>query len=345
MRKRLGILAAALFYYSGLVALSRRLMQRGGPRLIILNYHRASGGDLRRHLLYLRRHYRMLHLQEALEELYTPETERKWRADRRTPLVLTFDDGYHDNYTHAFTLACELRVPITIFLVPGYVTSGDYFWWTEATRLVRRATVDEVTLDDRIYHLADPGERAALEQVIDARLRHAASVCEREQFLKTLRQTLAVPSTVMAEEQGDLPLSWAAVHKMRESEWVSFGAHTMHHPVLAYLSDPAEVRREVSECRQMMERELGCPVYTFAYPVGRAEHVGEEAIRAVRAAGYKWAVTTMQGVNTPSSDPYLLRRVLGDVSRHWLVMAAETSGIWQVFSPLWKAVVGKGESV
>jgi hypothetical protein len=51
----------------------------------------------------------------------------------------------------------------------------------------------------------------------------------------------------------------------------------------------------------------------------------------------------VHGVNTPSSDPYQLRRVLGDVSRHWLVMAAETSGIWQVFSPLWKAVIGKGE--
>jgi peptidoglycan/xylan/chitin deacetylase (PgdA/CDA1 family) len=344
MRKRLGILAAALFYYSGLVALSRRLMQRGGPRLIILNYHRASGGDLRRHLLYLRRHYRMLHLQEALEELYTPETARKWRADRRTPLALTFDDGYHDNYTHAFALARELRVPITIFLVPGYVTSGDYFWWIEGTRLVRRATVDEVKLDDRTYHLADPGERVELAQVIDARLRHANSVCEREQFLKTLRQALAVPSTVTAEEQGDLPLSWAEVRKMQESGRVSFGAHTMHHPVLAYLSDPADVRREVSECRQVMERELGCPIYTFAYPVGRTEHVGEEAICAVRAAGYKWAVTTMHGVNTPHSDPYLLGRVLGDVSRHWLVMAAETSGIWQVFSPLWKAVVGKGES-
>jgi hypothetical protein len=27
---------------------------------------------------------------------------------------------------------------------------------------------------------------------------------------------------------------------------------------------------------------------------------------------------------------------LGDVSRHWLVMAAETSGVWHFFSPLWK---------
>src|SRR5450759_1933194 len=78
-------------YYSGLTKLGRWLIQQAGPRLIILNYHRAAGGDLRRHMLYLRRHYRMLHLEEALEELYAPDEERarKQRRDRRTPLVLT----------------------------------------------------------------------------------------------------------------------------------------------------------------------------------------------------------------------------------------------------------------
>src|SRR5579859_7640613 len=122
-------------YYGGLVHLARWWMQRSGRRLIILNYHRATGGDLRSHLLYLRRHYRMLHLEEALEELYTTK-KTKQVHDRRTLLVLTFDDGYRDNYTHAFALARELQIPITIFIIPGYIESGDYFWWLENERLV-----------------------------------------------------------------------------------------------------------------------------------------------------------------------------------------------------------------
>src|SRR5947208_82342 len=127
MQKHLSLFVAACFYYSGLVKLARWWTQRARQSLIILNYHQATGGDLRRHLLYLRHHYRMLHLEEALEELYTPQETNQVR-DRRTPLVLTFDDGYRDNYTHAFELARELQVPITIFLVPGYVESGEHFW-------------------------------------------------------------------------------------------------------------------------------------------------------------------------------------------------------------------------
>ena len=96
MRKQVLICIAASFYYSGLVKLARWSSQRAGQRLIILNYHRATGGDLRRHLLYLRRHYRILPLEEALEELYSPNKQQDAASDPRTSLVLTFDDGYHE---------------------------------------------------------------------------------------------------------------------------------------------------------------------------------------------------------------------------------------------------------
>jgi hypothetical protein len=56
-------------YYCGLIALRRWWIQRFGKRLIILNYHRASGGDLRRY-------YRMLHMEKALEELYAANNKR-----------------------------------------------------------------------------------------------------------------------------------------------------------------------------------------------------------------------------------------------------------------------------
>jgi len=335
MRKQLGIVVAACFYYSGLIKLARRWRQHRGQRLIILTYHRATGGDLRRHLLYLRRHYRMLHLEEALKELCTAPLDGKQRRDRRLPLVLTFDDGYQDNYTHGFALARQLRVPFTIFLIPGYLESGEPFWWLAGNHLVRHAQVDEVTIEGRTYRLRQSNERKLLAQAIDTHFRSARSVAEREAFLATIRQALAVPSSVPLEEAVQ-PLTWAQVREMAESGWASFGAHTMHHPILANLSDPAEVHREVTECRTVLEQHLGHPIRIFAYPVGKPEHIGEVGLKSVRDAGYAWAVTTLYGSNTSQSDPHQLRRVAGEVSRHWLVMAAETSGVWKFFSHLWK---------
>ncbi|HEV2580658.1 MAG TPA: polysaccharide deacetylase family protein [Ktedonobacteraceae bacterium] len=332
MRERVRLWIAACFYYSGLVKLAYWRLQRGGPRLVILNYHQASASNLRDHLLYLRRHYRLLHLEAALEELYGAQPPNKRLNDRRMPLVLTFDDGYRDNYTHAFPLAQALQVPMTIFLVPGYIRSGERFWWLEGKRLAASVTTDEATIDGRIYRLSQPGERDALAHAIDTRLRSATSVEQREALLREVRQALRIRDEVIPGEEGERPMTWTEAREMDASAWVSFGAHTMHHPVLAALADPLEIRREVEECRRVLEQELGHQVRAFAYPIGKPEHFGERGVQAVKSAGYTWAVTTCEEVNTPQCDQYLLRRLPGVVEKHWLVMASELVGLLGIVS-------------
>ena len=348
MRERLRVLIAAIFYYSGLVKLAYSWIRHSGPRLVILNYHRATGGNLDRQLLYLRRHYHILPLETALEEFYgvaNHEAQGRRTRDRRIPLVLTFDDGYRDNYTYAFPLARQLQIPITIFLIPGYIESGACFWWLEANALVEHAQVCEVTIEGITYHLGPHNppdcvrkEQRALANAIDMRLSSARSVREREAFLVRIREDMAIPANIREVEAAH-PLTWAQVNEMHESGWVTFGAHTLHHPVLAHLKDPAEVREEVEKCRSLLEQHLGHPIATFAYPIGKLAHIGDEGLLAVKAAGYKWAVTTIEGVNTLQTDPYLLRRLPGDLDLHWLVMASELVGLLGIWSRLKRKLV------
>ncbi|HYX49308.1 MAG TPA: polysaccharide deacetylase family protein, partial [Ktedonobacteraceae bacterium] len=222
----------------------------------------------------------------------------------------------------------------TIFLIPGYIESGDYFWWGEHTRLIRRTPLKVVTVSGHTYNLSRPKERNALSKEIDRNLRFATSVSQREAYLKSVRNALAIPSSVGPGEEQTLPLTWKEVLEMEKSGWVSFGAHTQNHPILAYLTDPVEIQREVEDSREVLEQHLGHPIRTFAYPVGQIQHIGENVLQSVKKAGYTWALTTKYGFNTSQSEPFLLRRIEVDVSQHWRIMAAEAAGIWGFFSRL-----------
>ncbi|GCE46797.1 polysaccharide deacetylase [Thermosporothrix hazakensis] len=332
LRERARLLVAGGLYYSGLIALARSRKRR---QLIILNYHRAAGKNLRHQMRYLSRHYRVLHLEEALEELYT----HKPVTDRRPPIVLTFDDGYLDNYTCALKLARQFQIPITVFLIPGYTESGRYFWWLAGDYLARHTKVEKVTLGGKTYQLAQAGERAALARAIDQQVREATSVAERETFLKQIQQELEVRLPERSREgttEPALPITWDEAREMERTGLVSFGAHTMWHPVLSRLSDPAELQYEVTESRRVLEEKLGHPVRTFAYPIGKDEHFGEAGVKAVRKAGFSWAVTTVEEVNTPNSDPLLLARLPGDLEQPWLILAAELVGLLGIVSRIKK---------
>ena len=339
MEKRIIIFLAACFYYSGLIHLAYWWKRRKGPYLVILNYHRAAEhGTLRDHLLYLRRHYRVMHLDAALDELYTPNKNIRARTDRRVPLVVTLDDGYNDNYTHGLMAASELQTPITIFLIPGYVDSKERFWWLEAEYLLSHTQVNEATLEGQVYHLNQPDERAALALLINQRTRNATSVAQREAFILLARQALGNPTELTAEDRSALSMSWEEILEMDKSEWISFGAHTMHHPILGYLTNPEEAAYEVNESNTVLEQRLGHPLRSFAYPVGWLDQAGYHGVRAVHETGFDWAVTTVYGFNTPETDPYLLRRIETDVNEHWLMIAAKASGVWDLFTNLLRVI-------
>lgn len=342
MYERMRVVIAAMFYYLGITYLALRINERFDRRVIILNYHNANSG-LQGHMRYLQRHYRIIHLEEALNELFCKEASGTKKSvarkrDRRRQIVLTFDDGYIDNYSEGFRLAQLYQVPITIFLIPGYVDSGRYFWWLAASKLVSLITTEQVTFDGCVYHLSVPHERRALIDLIDERARYAQSIAEREQFLADTQLALRVtlPCREVTTSDTDLPMNWEQIREMEASGLVSFGAHTVNHPILAYLSDPEEVMYEVQASRQLLEEKLGHPVRIFAYPVGKLQHIGAQGIDAVNAAGFTWAVTTLETLNTSESDPLLLGRLPGDTEVNWMVMAAELVGLLGVVSRIRK---------
>jgi hypothetical protein len=191
------------------------------------------------------------------------------------------------------------------------------------------------------YDLSLDADRDALVADLNKKLLEAPSLEAREGLVARAEEALAVSLPARQggpADDGALPATWAELLEMRRSGWVSFGAHTVHHPVLGRLADGAELEREVRDARRVLEERLDQPVTTFAYPIGKFGDIGERGVEAVREAGYTWGLSTIEGVNTAETDPYLLRRLPGDIRTHWLVLEAELAGLLGVASRIRRLV-------
>ncbi len=331
-RNRILLGISVFLYYTGLLRIIHCLHRRSGKRLLILNYHQASGGELRRHLLYLRKHFRLQFVDQALKTLYTADDDSTSSKDRRLPLAITFDDGYADNYTYAYALARELQTPITIFLISGYIGKGAAFWWFD--HLVEKGLVDQINIEGHTYRSHRLDEQLELAQIIDTQVSSKVDEDERQAYLRWISSTLSVPVVTKPHsyETPEPMLTWEQIHEMQASGWVAFGGHTLHHPTLSMLTNSDETYKEVAGCRSILQEKLGLSMRVFAYPHGGVEHIGTNGVSAVEHAGYQWAVTTLQGVNTPQTHPYMIRRISADSQLHWLLIAFLTSGVWDFLS-------------
>ncbi|MBU1869066.1 MAG: polysaccharide deacetylase family protein [Candidatus Omnitrophica bacterium] len=97
-------------------------------KLMIIRYH--SVGDFRRHevnvkasafrkqMRFLNKYLKPISLESALHLL-----RGKLPIPTRA-VVVTFDDGYKDNYINAYPVLKSQGIPATIFLTAGYIGSG-----------------------------------------------------------------------------------------------------------------------------------------------------------------------------------------------------------------------------
>lgn len=100
-------------------------------------------------------------------------------------------------------------------------------------------------------------------------------------------------------------LSVAMAKELADSGLVEIGSHSSHHLKLKTLSD-AKATAEISDSKTTLEKLLGIPVATFAYPFGI---YGEVHPALVKEAGYTSAASMIWTVVRDSTDPYLLPRL------------------------------------
>lgn len=105
-------------------------------------------------------------------------------------------------------------------------------------------------------------------------------------------------------------LNWSEVRELR-GQGIAFGSHTMSHPKL-YGMGWAEIRKELTGSREVIEQEMGSEVESFAYPyafpVGQGQF--KSALRDVlKDCGYSTGVCTVVGTSNGDSDPFFLERL------------------------------------
>lgn len=304
-------LAAQILCRAGLPAMARR---RNRKRLAILMYHGVDAEPLsphcwhvlneeafRRGLEYVRDHFQVLHLHDALERMSAGTLPDNAAA-------LTFDDGTRNLLTHAAPVLRQLRLPAAVFLSTGPLGSKATLWPDRLWLAIARTEVVDLDLTDLgmgIRSLHDNHDRgAAYSQVVNL----LKSLPDNER----LTQVDALCEQLGQGDIGDggpfTMLNWDEVHALAEDGLITLYPHTVTHPILSTCSDE-KVEHEISESCDALARETGQAPRIFAYPNGRVQDFDQRAKEALRRNHVRWALATTYGFAHAGSDPLALPRL------------------------------------
>lgn len=270
--------------------------------LIVLNYHRvgesnnsmfdhdlwsASAEDFDQQIRFLSLNYDMIRIQDL---------DRIWKERRGRYVLVTFDDGYIDNYEWAFPILKSYNSAATFFLTTGFLDERKVAWWDEIAWMVRSSTQAVLAANQWT------GEAVSLE---------SADANRSIKILLGVYKNLPGEKTesylnFLAEQTGSgrcpqdiadqVWMTWDMIREMSQAG-MDIGGHTVTHPILANHSAERQ-KIEIENCKQRIEAEIGQTISAFSYPVGGKNCFDDRTRDCLEQAGYHWGFSYYGGFSS-----------------------------------------------
>jgi len=252
--------------------LLNHLLNYKSNSLRIVYYHMVSKNDypfyfdnkaisvdeFREQILFFKKHYDIISLSDAIEFA-------KKGSSLKRKLVITFDDGFTDNYTVAAPILGELNCSATFFLIGNCIDNKDLMW---RNKLLLIQKVDEAVLKKGLekavnqYDLSLKGYQNLMSWSYVS-----IPMSKKDKIVNSLwESTMDISIEEYLSEQQ--PYMTSQQINELNNEGFEFGSHSMSHPIFSRLTYE-EFRDEILNSKNKIEQLIHKKINTFTYPFGQ----------------------------------------------------------------------------
>lgn len=285
-----------------------------GPDLLVFNYHRIRSNrptsfddelfgltlrQFREQMEWLRRsRIPILSESELLEAIARGE------ALPRRSAMITFDDGYRDNYELAYPILRGLEVPAIFFIPTGAIEDRRLGPWDLVSYLVKTSPKDRIEFRGETFELR--ARRSVVARQLN-NLRKTQAFEPAFPFLAELAKACGSSLPNAPLQDAEL-MTWEQLREISRNG-ITLASHTHTHPILAQIS-LAHQRQELIQSKSLLEARTGQRIRTFSYPDGNHCCFKLETKALVSEAGYSAAFSFLTGSNSMENiDRFDVRRL------------------------------------
>lgn len=257
---------------------------KGKAFLIVLNYHNFSKynnykinrGDILKtgyssnfdkQIRFLKKHF----------DFSYPEDYFESGGNKRTNILLTFDDGYRDNYDIAFPILKKHDAKAIFFIVTSIIGTKTWLKHDSLRFLVQSGVKNEIEIETQLKKM---------------NLGHSISnwLHENEHLFK-------IP-------EHRLMMNWEEVNEIANNDF-KIGSHTHQHSILSFL-DYEKKKMEIQTSIEFIKNNLNIASKYFAYPNGL---YNRDSINILKQSNVEYSFTTKTGFNLKTTTRHLLKRI------------------------------------
>jgi peptidoglycan/xylan/chitin deacetylase (PgdA/CDA1 family) len=232
------------------------------------------------------------------------------RVSRRPLVLLTFDDGYRDNYEEALPVLRAHDVEATFFLPTSYIATHRIPWWDAMAYQIRHSGTSKIRLsypEEMVVEVDPRNPQIAVKRVLSI---YKSPGVDPSRFREEVTAATGVEEPLRSADR--LFMTWTEVKELIAAG-MTIGSHTHSHRLLSGMTCEEQLD-EFLLSRAVIEENAGVRVESLAFPVGSRTSFSRDTCKLLQEAGYRAGFSFFGGTNVPGRiDPFNIRRFDGDL--------------------------------
>jgi peptidoglycan/xylan/chitin deacetylase (PgdA/CDA1 family) len=266
-----------------------------------INGRHISTSQLDKHFKYLKENFNILPLRDVFEKTKTPQLNNK------KSIVITFDDGYLNNYTKAVPLLEKYQIPATFYITSNCLTDSCFILWPDIIDIIKYSTKDcFIKIGETKFYFEGTSIPYSAEIKCNIYDYFKVMGAERESIFNELKKHYNLDAFLKSINDEDYKLVNVEQLKLfSNSAYVEIGSHTHKHYNLSNISTEL-AEEELRLSKKIIENVIGKNVISIAYPDGSYnEKVKELSLKI----GYKYLLAVDYRCDNDKNDSNILPRL------------------------------------
>lgn len=210
-------------------------------------------------LEFFKKNYEIVTLQEAIKSIDNDE-------QRENLLVISFDDGFRENYTEIFPILNQNNIKATFFIITNCLDNKDLMW---RNKLLLIGKSEKKLLREAINETVEQFKLPPCENpysLLSWSLNHW-KMADKEHIVNFL-WSQTIPYTFQQYLNDNQPyLTSSQIKEMHEAGH-EIGSHSVSHPIFSKLGYD-EFKDEIFNSSKILSLVINNEVHNFSYPFGR----------------------------------------------------------------------------
>ena len=223
--------------------------------------------------------------------------------------VISFDDGFYNNYKIAFPILKNLKIPAVFYITYNFINNNLSSWIDQIEYIIENSKSGQFdteigkisfinTKQSKIKLLKFIRKKVKMNKKIDP-YNFAKSIAKKLNYKKPFQK---LSFSIFRK------MSWKNIIFLNKQKLITIGGHYTDHRILKFLKKK-DLEKNILKSIRGINSKLKKKIIHYSYPEGMPGTFGKREIKLLKSQGIKICPTAIKGVNSKNTDLFYLKRV------------------------------------